>query len=453
MQVGIDFGTTNSSAAQFDGQQNRFFRLDPSNKDERLLPSLIYITKAQEAVVGFAAAQRYIAEGIGRPIRYEKRFVGEIEIMVAGTGGAPIVYQQPIYAYEDVEAPGRLLQSIKTALRQETYQGTHIFKRYYTVQDLIAILLRRIKQQVETQLGRDVPNVVLGRPVLFSEDAAIDAAAQAALEEAARLAGFSNISFELEPIAVAYLYHRQATQRQMALVFDFGGGTLDFAIVEVGGTPPPRVIASHGLLLGGDDIDRRIVTALEKHFGAETTYRPGLGGSERPFPRHITQRIQDWQTLLELAQPEQEQVLQQAIQTGSAPGKIRALWSLVHNNLGFALWQEAERVKIELSDRLFSAFQMQAQDIRIRESFTRARLEGQLRATVAQINAGLDTLLARAGIGDDRIDVVVRTGGSALIPLYQRLLEERFGRHKVVAQDAFSSIVAGLSVAAWERYG
>ncbi len=453
MQVGIDFGTTNSSAARFDGQQNRFFRLDPSNKDERLLPSLIYITKTQEAVVGFAAAQRYIAEGIGRPIRYEKRLVGEIEIMVAGTGGSPIVYQQPIYAYEDVAAPGRLLQSIKTALRQETYQGTHIFKRYYTVQDLIAILLRRIKQQVEAQLGCDVPDVVLGRPVLFSENPAIDAAAQAALEEAARLAGFGNISFELEPIAVAYLYHRQTTQRQMALVFDFGGGTLDFAIVEVGGPQPPRVIASHGLLLGGDDIDRRIVASLEKHFGAETTYRPGFGNHERPFPRHITQRIQDWQTLLELAQPEQEQVLQQAMQTGSAPGKIRALWSLVHNNLGFALWQEAERVKIELSDRLFSPFLLQAQDIRIRESFTRARLEGQLRATVAQINAGLDDLLAKAGIADDRIDVVVRTGGSALIPLYQRLLEERFGRGKVIAQGAFSSIVAGLSVAAWERYG
>ncbi len=446
-EAGIDFGTTNSSLAQFDGRQVRYFRLDPSNKDPRLLPSLIYITRDHQATIGFDAARQYIAENVGRPVRYEKRLVGMVELDLSD-----VLFQQEVYAYEDVEAPGRFLQSVKTVLRDEAYQGTFIFKRHYTPSDLIALILQQAKAQAEAELEAPLDAVVLGRPVIFSHDPAVDAAAEAQLVQAARQAGFKEVSFEKEPVAAAYAYHVQTEQRQTALVFDFGGGTLDFTVVRLGGTQPPEVIATEGVLLGGDDIDRRIVRTMEKYFGAGTTFRPGLGRQELPFPEYITRHIQDWQTLLELATVENAEVIETALRTGNNPLKIRALRSLVNNNLGFPLRNEAERLKIELSDQLYGVFRFNAEDIRISEAYTRMRLENQIRQTLVSINDGLDELLRKAGLKNHQLDVVLRTGGSASIPLYIGLLEERFGREKVVAQDAFTSITAGLAIAAHERY-
>lgn len=452
MEAGMDFGTTNSSLARFDGEQVRSFTLDQANKDPRLLPSLIYIPRDQEPVIGFEAARRYIAENVGRPIRYERRYVGDIEIMVASTGGSPIVYHEQIYAYEDVEAPGRFLQSVKTVLRDENYGGTFVFRRHYTARDLIALVLRHARLQAERELGAEITAVVLGRPVIFSHDPAIDAQAQQTLHEAALQAGFREVSFELEPVAAAYAYHVGAAHRQTALVFDFGGGTLDFTVVRLGGPQAPEVIATEGVLLGGDDIDRRIVASMEKYFGAGTTFRPGFSHQELPFPRYITHHIQDWQSLLELATPENAQLIDHAIKTSSNPARIRALKSLVSNNLGFSLRNEAERVKIALSDSLYAIYTVKGPNINISEAYTRNRLENQIRRTLGPISAGLDAVLARAGMTEDQIDVVLRTGGSASIPLYIALLEERFGREKVIAQDAFTSISAGLAIIAHERY-
>ncbi|MFC1960740.1 Hsp70 family protein [Chloroflexota bacterium] len=453
MEAGIDFGTTNSSLARFDGRQVRYFTLDKVNKDPRLLPSLIYIPKGRQPMVGFGAAKRYIDENVGRPIRYEKRFVGEIEIMVAGTGGSPIIYNEKIYAYEDVEAPGRFLQSIKTVLRDESYQGTFVFQKHYMAEDLIALILGKAKTQAEKTLDDSLTHVVLGRPVIFSQDDTIDTQAQNTLYEAARQAGFKEVTFELEPVAAAYSYHVQATTRQTALVFDFGGGTLDFTVVRLGGQQAPEVIAPQGVLLGGDDIDRRIVRAMEKYFGAGTSFRPGLGEQELPFPKYLSSHIQDWQTLLELATPENEQIISNALRTSSNPLRIKALKSLVNNNLGFSLRNEAERAKIALSDNLIAVFSFKGPDINISETYTRTRLDNQIRHTLQQINGGLDELLKKAGVRDDQIDVVLRTGGSASIPLYQDLLKERFSADKIIVQDAFTSITAGLAIVAQERYG
>jgi hypothetical chaperone protein len=453
VEAGIDFGTTNSSLARFDGQQVRYFTLDRVNKDPRLLPSLIYVPRSHQAVIGFGAAKRYIAENVGRAIRYERRYVGDIEIVVAGTGGSPIIYNESIYAYEDVEAPGRFLQSVKTVLRDETYNGTFIFKKHYKAQDLIGLVLAHAKEQAERDLGKPITHAVLGRPVIFSEDPSIDGQAQRILYDAARDVGFKDVTFELEPVAAAYSYHVQADQRQTALVFDFGGGTLDFTVVRLGGAQAPEVIATQGVLLGGDDIDRRIVRALEKYFGAGTTFQPGMGRQELPFPKYLTHHIQDWQTLLELATPENEEIINNALRTGSHPRRIRALKSLVNNNLGFSLRNEAERVKIDLSDKLVALYKFSGPEISISESYTRTRLENQIRHTLTQINTGLDVVMAAAGMRNDQIDVVLRTGGSASIPLYINLLEERFGADKVIAQDAFTSITAGLAIVAHERYG
>jgi hypothetical chaperone protein len=108
----------------------------------------------------------------------------------------------------------------------------------------------------------------MGRPVRYSDDDAITHRAEEIMFRAARLAGFDDVRFALEPVGAAYSYHRAATKRQTAFIFDFGGGTLDFTIAELGGKKEPKIIATHGVLVGGDDLDRRIMQSLREYFDA-----------------------------------------------------------------------------------------------------------------------------------------------------------------------------------------
>ncbi|MBN1487668.1 MAG: Hsp70 family protein, partial [Anaerolineae bacterium] len=154
MRLGIDFGTTNSSVAYYDGTNLHPIDLDPHNENSKVLPSLIYVDRQYNVQLGTPAATAYLENETGRRIKWERRDVGAIEIIVAGTGSSPIRYMQDIHIVTDTAANGRLLQSIKTALRDPGYEGTEIFDRYYTLDDLITLILRRMKEQAEVQLGQ-----------------------------------------------------------------------------------------------------------------------------------------------------------------------------------------------------------------------------------------------------------------------------------------------------------
>ncbi|NLF02341.1 MAG: Hsp70 family protein, partial [Anaerolineales bacterium] len=242
MRLGFDFGTTNSSIAHYDGRALTSIRLDPEGDNPYVLPSLVYIDRELRALLGTAAASEYLRRETGRPVAWEKRPVGEVEVIVGGSGG-PIRYVQQMSVVVDTAANGRLLQSIKTALRDPAYEGTEIFDRFYTLDELIAMVLRELRERAEQHFGEPCRSVVLGRPVRFSDDQAVTERAEEILFKAGRLAGFTDIAFQLEPIGAAYLHHATTTERQTALVFDFGGGTLDLTLAELGGGEEPHVLA------------------------------------------------------------------------------------------------------------------------------------------------------------------------------------------------------------------
>src|SRR5512143_928006 len=178
-RFGIDFGTTNSAIAFFDGQELHRPTVDPGSENPLVLPSLLYIDRQQHATAGLAAAQRYLQHETGRRATWEKRRVGEIDVVASG-----VSYVQTVHALVDTGAQGRLLQYIKTALRDPCYDGTQVFDRFYTVDELIALILRHLKASAEQQLNRDCQNVILGRPVKFSPDPAVSARAQEILYKA-----------------------------------------------------------------------------------------------------------------------------------------------------------------------------------------------------------------------------------------------------------------------------
>lgn len=370
--------------------------------------------------------------------------MGQVKMVVGGAGSSPIVYWDDMYVQIDTNAQGRLIQSVKTALRNPAYEGTEIFEQKYPVESLIAILLRQLRHSCMAELGEEVSGVVMGRPVKFSDDPEIDQRAQDKIESAAQLAGFEEIRFAPEPVAAAYMYHRQAPARQMALVFDFGGGTLDFTVMELGGSQPPRVLATHGVLVGGDDLDRAMMGPLKRYLGEGASLR-----NRQPFPAHLFQYLDSWQTMVLLSRPEHREVFRSA-RRGSDPEAIERLETLVTKNLGFKLFQGLEGAKIELSTNATAHLDMTPSGLKLRQMYTRPQFERLVTDTEERVAQGIDEVLCRAGFTGDEIQVVLRTGGSSEIPLFIRMLTQKFGDDRLRALSPFETIVGGLSIMAAE---
>jgi len=448
MRIGIDFGTTNSSVAHFDGSRLHPVELDRANENASVLPSLIWIDRDYQTRIGSSAATEYLEKETGRKIVWSRREIGAVEIIVAGAGSSPIHYWHDVNVVTDINANGRLLQSIKTALRDPRYEGTMIFDRYYTVDELIALVLQAMKSRAEAQFDQPCESVVLGRPIRFSDEDAVNERAEELIYRAARLAGFSEITFQMEPIAAAHLYHREACRRELALVFDFGGGTLDLTVVEVGGTQPPHVIANRGALVGGDDLDRRIMRSLLPYFGEGTKID---GGAD--FPPEFLDELHTWQTMPELSRPEPLSKIRHYQKTGSAPKTMRALETLVTQNVGFKLFREIERTKKALTGELMARLNFRHDAIDIRERVLRRDFEEMIEPELASVARDIRAVLHDADLRPDRIDVVLRTGGTSLVPAYVAMLEQLFGPEKIRPMDPLTSVVGGMAIVAHEESG
>src|SRR3989344_1186946 len=153
---GLDFGTTNSALAVNDKGAVRIIDADPFNPVGKTLRSILFF----------------------------------------GSNGKVYAGQQAINHYIDDDATGRLMQSIKTFLTSKTFDTTNINGKPYQLDDLIAVILRTLKKCGEDDLGQEVTSVVMGRPVIFSDDPEVDALAEQRLQSAAIKAGFKNVFFQ-----------------------------------------------------------------------------------------------------------------------------------------------------------------------------------------------------------------------------------------------------------------
>ncbi len=155
LKVGIDFGTSNSGVAVYDGQRVKLLPVDPKNVLPEVIKTVLYITKDYRAYLGHEAVETYYRDNVNRQRRYVKQWAGEIDVY-----GADMHYVRDIFVYVDELKPGRLLQYLKTALRKDNYQGTQIFERYFTVGDLAKTYLSLLKKRAEDVLGETIDAVV-----------------------------------------------------------------------------------------------------------------------------------------------------------------------------------------------------------------------------------------------------------------------------------------------------
>jgi len=440
LKVGIDFGTSNSGVAVYDGQHVKLLPVDPKNVLPEVIKTVLYITKDYRTYLGQEAVETYYRDNVNRQRRYVKQWAGEIDVY-----GADMHYVRDIFVYVDELKPGRLLQYLKTALRKDNYQGTQIFERYFTVGDLAQTYLSLLKKRAEDVLGETIDAVTLGRPVKFSEHPEQDHKAQETLRQAAHEAGFKEVDFELEPIAAALDYEQSMTEPQNVVIFDFGGGTLDIAVMRLGDAKSLRkreVYASGGVDIAGSDFDRTIIEKrMLSHFGyGKVKHHPEI--------MDMIHAIPDWMALPELGTPINRNILEKAIQAKVVPVRLKALESLIYNDLAFTFYNRVEAGKIALSNEGATVISLEDKDISLWELYARSQFESDIQHYLIDVEKVLLETIAKSGLDVQEIDAVVKTGGSSNIPLFTGMLARIFGAEKVKESNSFSSVVAGLAIKA-----
>jgi hypothetical chaperone protein len=435
-KVGIDFGTSNSGVAVYDGQHVRLLPVDPKNVIPEVIKTVLYITREYRCYLGQEAVEAYYRDNVNRQRRFVKQWAGEIDVY-----GADMHYVRDIFVYVDELKPGRLLQYLKTALRKENYQGTRIFEKFYTPGDLAKTYLALLKQRAEHVLGEKIDAVTLGRPVKFADTPEQDKKAEETLRHAAHEAGFKEVDFELEPIAAALDYEQSISKPQNVVIFDFGGGTLDIAVMRLG-DKKRQVYANGGVDIAGSDFDRTIIEKrMLPHFGyGKVKHHPEI--------LEMIHAVPDWMALPELGTPINKNILEKAIQAKIAPVRLKALEGLIYNDLAFTFYNRVEAGKIALSKDGATVISLEDKNIALWDMYTRHQFEHDIHHYLLDVEKVLLDTIAKSGLEPGQIDAVVKTGGSSNIPLFTGMLERIFGADKVKESNAFSSVVAGLAIKA-----
>ena len=347
---------------------------------------------------------------------------------------------------------GRFIQSMKTWLPSTTFTRTQIRNRTLLLEDLIAIFLRSLRTRAGEALGTELTEVVMGRPARFSTDATADAFAEERLRKAAELAGFSQVSFVIEPIAAALAYEATLKRDELVLVADFGAGTSDLTLMWLGperrvkGDRRLDVVASNGVYVGGDRFDAAIMKhKLLPYFGQGTTYEVGF--KRMPIPTYVLSRLLSWNEMSLIRERSTRELIDQMLKNSDGIPAIEALHDLVMYNLGYRLYRAIEQAKIELSTKKHALVVFDDERVHVEEKITRAEFDRFCAPLIDELEVCTDALLARAP-RDLKIDSVFLTGGSSQIPSVRALFARKFGENRLRTADAFTSVAEGLGRAA-----
>jgi hypothetical chaperone protein len=228
------------------------------------------------------------------------------------------------------------------------------------------------------------------------------------------------------------------------LIFDFGGGTLDIAIMRLGDPGKREIFASGGIDIAGTDFDRVIIeNRLLHHFGWGFVHH-------RPEILDLIEVVSDWATLPELSTPIAKNHLEKAIQAGIEPVRLKNLQSLIFDDLAFEFYNQVEAAKIRLSDQGATTIELRGKNIDIWEMYTRVQFEDDILELKNQIEKVLINTVAESNLEPEQIDAIVKTGGSSNVPVFSDMLAQIFSPEKIKESNAFSSVTAGLAIRAVE---
>ena len=408
LTLGIDFGTSNSAAALV-GADGQMHTIALDGERSEMPTALFFASETHTVLYGSEAMQAYLA----------------------GT-------------------EGRLLRSLKSLL------GTRLMDEYTAVNghsirffDIVVLFFKELKRRCEVQVGQPLTRAMLGRPVHFvDDDADRDALAQETLGRAALEAGFTHISYQLEPIAAALDYEQRVEQETTALVVDIGGGTSDFTVIRLN---PARsqirdrtadILATTGVHIGGTDFDRLLTLSTVMPL---LGYRHiGTGG--RPVPNSVFFDLSTWH-LIHQSYTRKALHFAKELWTDYTDSSLHArLMHALQEQHGHRILSQVEAAKIACSmSGASAAVDLAFLDSDLAPTIDASEMEQALHQSLAQVVQCAQDCVARAGL--TAVDVVYLTGGSsALRPLIETL-RQAMPQATLVEGNRFGGVAAGLAVA------
>ena len=367
--IGIDLGTTNSVVAVMEGGESKVIA---NEEGGRTTPSVVAFTKSGERLVGQVAKRQAITNP-ANTVYSIKRFMGR--------------------RFNEVN------DEMKMVPYKVVQQGDHVAVeaqgKLYTPPEISAMILQKLKKAAEDHLGGTVTEAVITVPAYFND------AQRQATKDAGKIAGLDVKRIVNEPTAAALAYGLDKKKDETIAVYDFGGGTFDISILEVGEGVIEVKSTNGDTHLGGDNIDQRIVEWLIDDFKKDEGLDLRAKGNEMAL-----QRLRD----------------------------------------------AAERAKIELSTAIETEINLPfitadaTGPKHLVKKLTRAKLEQLVEDLIQRSIEPCRKAMADAGVDASKIDEVVLVGGQTRMPRIQALVKELFGRepHKGVNPDEVVAIGAAV---------
>ena len=366
--IGIDLGTTNSVVAVMEGGEPTVITNSEGN---RLTPSVVAFAKSDERLVG-QVAKRQAVTNPENTIFSIKRFMGR--------RFDEVNEEMTMVPYEVVRAKNGDVRI--NAIGKEM-----------SPPELSAMILQKLKQAAEEYLGQAVNEAVLTVPAYFND------AQRQATKDAGQIAGLEVKRIVNEPTAAALAYGLDKKKDETIAVYDFGGGTFDISILEVGEGVVEVKSTNGDTHLGGDNLDQRIIEWIVGEFKSDE-------GIDLSKDRMALQRLRE----------------------------------------------AAEKAKMELSTVMESEINLpfitadQSGPKHLQKKLTRAKFEQIVDDLLQRTVEPVKRALSDAGVEPSSIDEVVLVGGSTRVPKVQEIVKQLFGKepHRGVNPDEVVAIGAGV---------
>ena len=344
---------------------------------------------------------------------------------------------------------GRLMRSLKSLLGSPLLMETTVINnQLVNFSDIITTYLAELHKRATQHLGTAPTRVVMGRPVHFvDDDAERDAQAESSLRQAAEVVGFTDITFQFEPIAAALDYEQRLTRETTVLVADIGGGTSDFTVVRLG---PKRmhktnraddVLATTGVHIGGTDFDQKLSLGQVMpllgygHLGPDT----------REVPNRVFFDLATWHLINWQYQPK-AMAQAKALQTNYTDTRLHdRLMYVLTERYGHHMAHDVEQAKIRCSQaNSETTIDLSYLEANLAASLNTDDLHAHLAQLLTNTVACARECVQRANLTHGKPDAIYLTGGSSALRTFQQALQNEFADVPLIEGDLFGGVASGL---------
>jgi hypothetical chaperone protein len=348
---------------------------------------------------------------------------------------------------------------MKSHVASRLFTHTTLFAFTFSIEELISVIIRELRKAAEEQFGAIGTSVVVGRPVRFSgaKNEADEEMALRRLQTALEEGGFEQVVFEYEPVAAAYHYEQQLDHDELVLIADFGGGTSDFSLLQLGPSARKRgnrqndILGTDGVPIAGDTFDSRVIRQLiAPALGLGSRYR-SIFDKELEVPSWVYEHLERWHQLSFLKTRQTLEMLRQVQAQAVEPGNLESLIHVIVDDLGYQLYRAVERTMFGLSSHASSPFVFKDEPVSIEETVQQPDFSTWIWPDVKAIGSCVDRLLVDCGVIPGEIESVFLTGGSSFVPAVKNLFAQRFGVERLRGGEELTTVARGLALRALEE--